>query len=267
MSQRMTRSDYLVVYLFIACMVVSLGTFFFGYKLGANQTIAKYEEIKINAAESKITSQGYSEQDLASFYHMVYQPFDHFWFELIQGAESKELSTLADKTYKQMSRFGVGEASPLLERGQAAALKSLRLYLEDDLKASHKARLEAQMLYYASIQQWEQKYVTKVKPQINLAQSPLSIQQWTKLTLHQKNLVVSQYLMKSSVKSAFLPQDLSTKVDTLIRSGEAKSLGIQDVNRAAKLLVATDSVKRDDFLKLKADLYPDTALPLIPFFQ
>jgi hypothetical protein len=289
MNHRMNRTDYIVVYFLIILMAASVGSFFFGLTMGQNQTAAKYEALAEETKPKKINSQAYTEQELASFYHTVYQPYDHFlqtlWADLdsSEGPPSlKSWEKQAEETLKQISAFSVSDKSSLLVNAQIGYIRSLKFFLEamdhesTNFKAlsqnqfyldSRKIGLKAQQHFYEAIMVWEQRFVTKKNPPASIEKSPFLLDNWNQLTLHQKNNVIAKELYSMHLDGHYKPQDVTVNLDALIRSGETKALPINDVPRAIKLLIAAQSIRNGDFVKHKEQWYSNESFPMIPFYQ
>jgi hypothetical protein len=289
MNNRLTRTDYLVVYFLIILMAASIGSFFFGLNIGQNRTVAKYETFAEQKKLKKVTSEAYTEQDLASFYHTVYRPYDLFfqplWKELESSQDlptSKSWKKLTEETLKQISAFSVSDKSPLLVNAQTGYIQSLKSLLEAldqssaDLRGllenqfyleSRKSRLKAQQDFFQAIMVWEQQYVTKKEPPESINASPFLLQNWGLLTLHQKNKVIARELYVMGLDKPYSPQDVTVNLDAFIRSGETKALSIKDVPRALKILSAAQSIRNGDFLNQKDQQYSKAAFPMIPFYR
>ncbi|PDO10162.1 MAG: hypothetical protein BLM47_08455 [Candidatus Reconcilbacillus cellulovorans] len=290
MNKRMSGSDYLFSLLFVFMLVCATGAFFFGYRLGVDRTVARLAPSPAPDVAAKPAA--YRQQDLVSFYHNVYEPFQTFvdrWFafqeELEAGSFSGksprpgDIADAARQAYQKIETFSVSSPSPLLEQAHVAYLKSLKLFLQtagssapagsasdEFLREAKRYALEAQRLYYASILKWEET-VHPVPAQELLEKTDLSFDDWAKLNLNAKNVYVAALMERNDHFLPVRPHDLTARVDELIRSDQPRKWNVSTVDRLAQLLVDTDAVRRDDFAQSKDRLYAGQLLPDLPFFR
>ncbi|AEI41307.1 hypothetical protein [Paenibacillus mucilaginosus] len=300
MQKRLSGSDYLYVVTFIFMLVVALGAFFLGLKLGQQKSDAKYEALIVKKNEEEHGFTAYHQQYLVSFYHTIYQPYREFhksWFEKTDDLQSgsidpagmvKELKKLADETYAVLGSKTMPDSSPMLKDAHTDYMRSLKLFSEGLGGLSSKAgsqshgeflksiagdaylneaknyALKAEKEYYGSIILWNQ----SVNPQfaaIDVSQN-LSLSDWNALPLNTKNDYAAQLMLSGKVFQAFTPQDLTIRIDEMASSGQAKNMGIGQVKQVMDMLVATEAVRPGDFLRGKDKRYGSETLPQLPFF-
>ncbi|WJH34229.1 hypothetical protein N6H14_30735 [Paenibacillus sp. CC-CFT747] len=126
MNKRLTRSDYLFALLFIFMLFCTLGAFFYGLKLGAERTEARYEQQRKAEETASKGLTAYHQSYLVSFYHTIYLPYKDFqnkWFQDLASIESdgssvdpssllKELAKLAEEKAKSVEAGSAPETSP-----------------------------------------------------------------------------------------------------------------------------------------------------------
>jgi len=302
MDRRLSRTDYLFVLIFIFMLVLSVGAFFFGLKLGQERSAAKYEALLFKQNEAAKGLPAYDQQYLVSYYHTIYEPYREFqqsWFDKINELEinrnadasaiMKDLGKLAKEKFDQISGKSMPDTSPLLKEGQQNAAKSLKLFhealasfqpkansmpanqlvkqLEQDafIIEAKKFAMTAQNNYYASIVKWNE----SENPQLKQADKskPLAIADWNALSLNAKNEYIANMLAQSNIFKPFTPQDLSVKIDEMISSGQSGKMNLSQVQGVMDILLATNAVVSGDFARNKARLYANENLPHIPFFQ
>lgn len=301
MNKRLSRYDYLFALTFIFMLVLALGTFFFGLRMGQERATAKYEELLFKKTEVQNGYSAYHQQYLVSYYHTIYQPYREFhmkWFEKMNELETnrssdasailKDLGLLAKEKYSELSNKSMPDSSPLLQEGLQNYLKSLKLFSEAlgniqgkanstpsyDLVAemnkdaylveAKKFSLSAQKDYYDSIIKWNLADNPQLK-QVDVSK-PLSLRDWTPLSLSMKNEYISNALLNGKLFKLYTPQDLSSRIDEMVSSGQSSKLNLADVQQVIDLLNATDAVRSGDFIRNKNRLYPNETLPQLPFF-
>ncbi|MFE5317136.1 hypothetical protein ACFQ88_00370 [Paenibacillus sp. NPDC056579] len=301
MDRSLNRTDYLFVLTFIFMLVLSVGTFFMGLKLGQERSAAKYEELFSKQNEAAKGYSAYHQQYLVSYYHTIYEPYREFqqsWFdkthelEINRSADAslilKDLGKLAKAKYDAVSSTSMPDSSPLLQQGQQNYAKSLKLFHEaltsfqakansipgsELVKAmnsdpyfteARKFALAAQSNYYESIVKWNE----SENPQFKHAgkDNPLAIAEWNTLSLNVKNLYIASKLAQDNVFKPFTPQDLSMKIDEMIASGQSGKMNLSQVQNVIDVLLATNAVGSGDFARNKTRWYANETLPQIPFF-
>lgn len=304
MEKRLTRSDFVFILVFIFMLIFALGAFFYGMKIGKDRTEAKYTDLLKQYEEKSQGLKAYHQSYLVSFYHTVYLPFREFnlkWEQNIgeienggSGSDSssliKELSKVADEQYTTMETQTMPETSPLLQEGHQNYLKSLKLFSQAANSLQSKANgmspsallaeidknayfveaenfaLTAQKNYYDAIVQWHQSQDSGVNPEA-IAKNELNFAEWNPLPLNLKNAAAASILAANRSFGAFTPQDVTLRVDEMIKSGQAKKLDASTVNQVVDILLGTHAVRQGDFISGKAKYYPNEVLPQLPFFS
>src|SRR5665647_3925777 len=97
-------------------LVVALGTFFFGLRMGQERATAKYEDLLFKKKEADNGYSAYHQQYLVSYYHTIYQPYREFhkkWFEKMNELEMNRSTNASDilKDLAQLSKDKYTELS------------------------------------------------------------------------------------------------------------------------------------------------------------
>ncbi|MFD0680958.1 MULTISPECIES: hypothetical protein [unclassified Paenibacillus] len=302
MNKRLSRTDYLFAIMFIFMLVLALGTFFFGLRMGQERATTKYEDLLFKKNEAANGYSAYHQQYLVSYYHTIYQPYREFhkkWFEKINELEQnrsadgalilKELSKMAKEKYDELSNKAMPDSSPLLQEAQQNYAKSLKLFhealntltarangmpgadlvtlMDKDVYLSEAKQfsLNSQKNYYESIIKWNEADNPQLKKvDVN---KPLLLADWSTLSLNVKNDYIAQSLATGKSFTSFTPQDLSVRIDEIIFSGQAKKMNLNEVHQVIGVLLATEAVRTGDFIRNKAKFYPTEVLPQLPFFS
>lgn len=301
MEKRLTRTDYLFAVTFIFMLVVAMGAFFFGLKMGQDRSSLKYEDLLNKQNEAAKSFTAYHQQYLVSFYHTIYQPYREFhkkWFEKTDELMTnrtadaslilKDLSKLAQESYDSLGSKSMPDSSPLLQEAHKDYMKSLKLFGEGLKSYSAKANgipaaeliaqlqadpylgeaktfaLKAEKSYYESIDKW----YTTINPQFKPVDvtKPLSLNDWKSQSLNMKNEYVAQLMLGNKLFKPFTPQDLTSRIDEMIQSGQAQKMNLNDVGQVVDVLMATDAVRKSDFIHNKDKYYGKETLPQLPFF-
>ena len=297
------RTDIGYTLMFLLMLIVGIGAFFYGVKIGTERTLDSLPSARGAADEdSPAAITAYQQQDLVSFYHTVFLPYREFqnlWFSTADrwagnpsadlASSLRELSKEAGAKYEAIQNAYVSPASPLLVSAQTDYLRSLKLFMEsfgsmaksaetmtpDELAAALEAdaffrngrsyALSAQNRYYAAMLKWG----ATVNPEIPgdfQSSGDMELTEWQKLPLIIKNKIAADYLSDHGLFAAFLPHDLTARIDEFVRSGQAEKMNQTTVVAVADLLTGTNAVRSGDYLRAKAKLYPDELLPLLPLF-
>lgn len=303
MEKRLTRTELLFSFGFLFMLVVAVGAFFYGVQIGSDKTESKFiEQTKHLSSTKEGVVTAYQQQDLVSFYHTVFLPYREFqneWFASLHKMSSqqlsdsssamKELSSLAKQKYKEAEHATVPKTSPLLEEAQLQFLKGLKMFQEaadrgavsaKELSAAElvaalkqdayylegvKHTMAGQQNYYDAMLKW----ASSVNPNIpsNYANPDvLEIATWKALPLVIKNKLMAEQLNVRKQLASFYPQDLTTRVDEFILSGQASKMKMKTVDAIVDLLINTEAVRYGDFSGSKAQLYTKDLLPQLPFF-
>lgn len=300
MEKRLTRTDYLFAVTFIFMLVVALGAFFFGLKLGQERSALKYEELIAEQQDKEKGFAAYHQQYLVSFYHTIYQPYREFhkkWFDKMDELQTnssadaslimKDLAKLAQETYDGLGNKSTPDSSPLLQEAHKNYMRSLKLFSEslssyqskanampgsqlysqlesdDFLDEAKNYALRAEKEYYEAIVKWNESVNEQFKP-IDVTK-PVSMNDWSALGLNMKNEYIAQMMMTSKWFKAFTPQDLTVRIDEMIRSGQSQNLNLYEIAGIVDVLIATNAVRPGDFLRYKHK-YANETLPQLPFF-
>lgn len=303
MEKRLTRTEMLFSLGFLFMLIVAVGSFFYGVKVGSDKTEAKFIENTKSLSGSKTTQIGsYQQQELVSFYHTVFLPYREFqteWFDTMHKLSSsqisdvssalKELASMADQKYAEAEQAAVSNSSPLLQTAQLDFLKSLKMFSENagraadsskDLEAGAlikalekdpyyvdgvKFALSGQQNYYNSMQKWGASVDPNI-PSSYSSSTSISIKTWSTLPLTIKNKLMADELTTRKLLAPFYPQDLTARVDQFIGSGQASNMNKKTIASVVDLLIRTDAVRQGDFAESKAELYTKQLLPQLPFF-
>ncbi|MFC0214895.1 hypothetical protein ACFFK0_21025 [Paenibacillus chartarius] len=302
MEKRLTRTDYLFALLFIVMLVAIVGSFFFGMRTGQNQIEAKYQKLLAPKPDAAKEPGAYEQQVLVSFYHTIYSPYMEFerkWFQAMNdielnsttidsAAQLRELGKIASSQYDSLQAKPVPATSPLLVEAQQNYMKGLKLFGQAASEMTSSANtmkgaeliaaleknsfytqardfvLLAQNNYYDSIVKWYESIDTNYKPVD--AGKKLTLDEWGQLSLISKNDYIAAMMLNQKWFRPFKPQDLALRIDEFIAGGQAKQLGVNDVQQAVQLMISTNAVRSGDFIRGKTKYYGGETLPQLPFF-
>ncbi|MCD9021240.1 hypothetical protein [Cohnella silvisoli] len=302
MEKRLNRSDLMFSLAFLLMLVIAVGAFFYGVKVGSSRVEAQYAAEQVPESSASAPPSAYQQQDLVSFYHTVflsYREFQNDWFAAQdkwlsdptadRSASMKELSKSAQKKYDAIKGVYVPPISPQLKNAQTSYLKSLKLFKESFSSLADKANegtaeivmnrlygdsffkegrvqsLVAQREYYSSMLKWAESVNSDV-PGDYVSPEILPIAKWKTLPLIVKIKVASDYMSNQMIMSSFLPHDLTARVDQFISSGQADKRKVKSFNAIAELLTSTEAVRNGDFIEMKSRFYENAQLPQLPFF-
>ncbi|WP_336786802.1 hypothetical protein [Paenibacillus sp. MMO-177] len=286
---------------FVFMLVCAVGAFFYGVKLGTSKTETKYEMKELQAAAVQ-TSSPYQQQDLVSFYHTVflsYREFQSEWdaamddFAKGQGGSAssklKDLAELARSKSTVASSFDM-QKSTLLGDAQTNYIRSLEQFEQASKAAASSAKstgvaklqssierlgsyqlavkqaLAAQQAYYAAMMKWGATVEPNVPTNYTMPKV-IEIKTWSSLPLVVKNKLMADLLAKREQLTAFYPQDLTSRIDDFIASGQPAKLNLKSVSAIADLLIDTEAVRSGDFTENHSKLYGNDLLPQLPFFS
>ncbi len=276
------------------------GGFLYGYKMGADNTAAKYAE-KLNA-ETKVDTDliAYDQDHLVTFYYTVFSPFRSFqiaWFSNYESIRQKQksiddllaLSSQAGDAVEQLTRLRVPSSSPLLVSAQSSYLKSLTLFqqLLNDFRSNEGESsaaalkrlqqsaelgvaidyaLQAQRDYFLAIVKWNQQELeTPVSGVNEIGGDKIGIALWKQMNLNVKNAVSANYLWKNKLFGLYMPQDLTVGVEELREAGTSAKLStVQD---AMKSLLDNNAVRKGDFIRKRSIYFDNEFLPGVLFFK
>lgn len=302
MEKRLNRSDLMFSLAFILMLIIAVGAFFYGVKVGSERVEAQYMSEEEPVTASSAPPSAYQQQDLVSFYHTVFLPYREFqnaWFAAQdkwlaeptadRAASFKELAKSAQQKYDSIKGANVSQISTKLTDAQTSYLKSLKLFKEsftslassanegtaamvldkmnDDsfFKEARLHSLTAQDEYYSSMLLWAESVNSDIPGNF---ESPeiLSTSIWKDLPLIIKVKVTSDYMSDQLIFSNFMPHDLTARIDQFIRSGQADKRKVKSFSAIAELLTSTEAVRNGDFIQMKSRFYENEQLPQLPFF-
>lgn len=301
MEKRLSRTEMLFSLGFLFMLVLAVAAFFYGVKVGAEKTETKYQPMKhLQGDANQVTA--YQQQDLVSFYHTVFLPqreFQNEWHASLNRLRTgqatnpkstfKDLEKLASEKYAQAGEAAMPALSPLLVQSQVNAMKSLKLFEQTAARmASSTNNNQAQLLlkeladdafyqqaiqhaglgqqqYYDAMLKWSASMNAEIPSDYEMPQV-MEIGVWKQLPLTVKNKLMADQLAARNVLPNYYPQDLSTRVDEFIATGEAARMKIRTVTAVVDLLLGTKAVRSGDFAASKATLYSKELLPQLPFF-
>lgn len=304
MTKRLKKSEFILTYMIIITLACFVGGFFLGagYMKGKihSEQVAATEAVKEQAKKEQLLKEQklYKEQDFVRFYYGVYAPAlevknAHFnTLENLSGKSEKEqlsllkeLIDLAENKLQAVEKDIALATSPLLAQAQSGYAQSLRTYLDGieqivsaknsnamspetiqaQLTLFTNSWLKAQSDLYKSIAIWESAYVTKRSLPKELPSNVTAVQ-WNTFPFHYRTYIAAEYLASLRLFQAFNPEDLTARLDLLLKSNEAKTLGIKDVPAAIRVLQATDAVRVGDFKNNRVKLYTDLRVPEMPMY-
>lgn len=301
-SKRSSRFEVFYVLGFLFTLIVAFGTFFLGFRMGVNQTEDKYASLK-NSTIVMESDASYNQQDLVSFYYVVYQPYLQFKSDylirmdalgnngnrLSDNVSLKEIRESAQDKYDLISTYSISGNSPLLKQAQNDILKSLKLFDEgldrnisiignkegvllansvtsDEFTTSAiNYGLQAQNKFYTSIMKWAAKGDQNIPEEYTFSKDT-TVKQWNNYSLTLKNKAISDIMLSNNLYVSYMPQDLTAKIDQMIASGKAEALNLNSVYGIAQIVTETGAVQNRDFIKWKSTYYANEPLPNLPFF-
>ncbi|TFE29958.1 hypothetical protein [Cohnella luojiensis] len=302
MEKRLNRSDLIFSLAFLLMLIIAVGAFFYGVKVGSDRTEARYATAEVSELAATPEPNAYQQQDLVSFYHTVflsYREFQNDWFAAQEkwlsestadrSSSMKELAKSAQNKYDAIKAVYVPPISPQLKSSQTSYLKSLKLFKEGFSLLAATANegtaqmtmdkvndnsyykeglahsLDAQKEYYNSMLKWAASVDSDIPGEYDRP-DVLTIAKWKTLPLIVKIKVSSDYLSEQAQLADFLPHDLTARIDQFIGSGQADKRKVKSFNAIAELLTSTEAVRSGDFIGMKSRIYESDQLPQLPFF-
>lgn len=304
MDKRITKTDYLLMFLILFILIGALAAFFYGVKVGKDKTTEKYEHMLAEKEEIAKELTAYHQQYLVSFYHTIYLPYRDFqkkWFSRMEALElqsgsvdprdvMKELGKYADEKFEEIESMSMPASSPLLQESHDNYLKSLKLFGEATDRFSTKIGvlqgseltnaiskdaffaeaqgfgLVAQNKYYSSIVGWNETVQADLPATQLTAKDNLSFKEWGQLNLNLKNQYVTRIMELSDYYKPYYPHDLTIRIDEMILDGHAERLKLTSIKPIIEMLVDTDAVRSGDYLRRNQKFYKGETLPQLPFF-
>jgi hypothetical protein len=302
MEKRLTTTAMLFSVGFVFMLVIAVAAFFYGIQLGTDKTEARYQAEANAASGAAVSSTPYQQQDLVSFYHNVFLPYREFqneWFNAVTKlnkgktndatATFKELSELAEAKSKEAGNVNL-QTSPLLAEAQISYIRSLKLFHEAAQKVATSAKtiggnelvtqidkeksyqsatqfsLSAQQAYYSAMLKWAAAVNLDI-PADYKSPTMLELNKWLELPLVVKNKLMAEQLASRMKLTAYYPQDLTSRVDDFVMSGQSAKMKLHTLSAVVDLLINTEAVRSGDFIANKERLYKQALLPLLPFFE
>ncbi|RKP57089.1 hypothetical protein D7Z26_03645 [Cohnella endophytica] len=302
MEKRLNRSDLIFSLAFILMLIIAVGAFFYGVRVGTDRVEAKYAAAETPESSATPQPNAYQQQDLVSFYHTVFLPYREFQNDWLKAqdkwlsdptadraASMKDLAKSAQHKYDAIKKVQVSSISQQLKDSQTNYLKSLKLFNESFSKLAASANqgtgqlvldkvnadsyykngltyfLSAQKQYFGSMLKWAESIDPNITGDYENSET-LTISKWKTLPLVVKMKVASDYLSSQTQLVDFLPHDLTARVDQFIVSGQADKRKIISFNAIAELLMSTGAVRSGDFISMKSRYYENEQLPQLPFF-
>ncbi|XID94230.1 hypothetical protein ACF3MZ_06825 [Paenibacillaceae bacterium WGS1546] len=303
MDKRLNRSDLMFSLAFLLMLVIAIGAFFYGVKVGTDRAEAKHAALQPRVADAEAPPSAYQQQDLVSFYHTVflsYREFHDDWLDARnkwlsdpsadRSSSMKELAKIAKRKYEEVQSVYIAPISPQLINAQTDYLKSLKLFEESFASLASSANestaaktlekiesdsffkegklhsLNAQKEYYDSMLRWAGSVDMDVPVDYD-SPDVLAIAEWNTLPLIVKLKVASDYMSEQGELTDYLPHDLTAKIDQFIQSGQADKRKVKSVNAVAELLTSTEAVGAGYFNEVKSRFYANEHLPQLPFFS
>jgi hypothetical protein len=303
MSNRLTKTDFIVVYM----ILFSISFFIVGFFLGANIGKSKMEEEfakyldkndEVETDDSKALK--YSHTDFVSYYYDVYLPFKEFrksYLNFYHQVSTQNIDQLAATTEMrkslkeiktQLSEVSVPDSSPLLQQSHQEYLSALlafesglqkllaseserakqfqKLIVElDEFEKGEKHWLHGQSLFYEAVILWESFYVTKEAPV--LLEKPLhfTLNQWKDLSFHKKNELIAKTIEEQNILGYFNPEDVLVYLETLTAHDD-QAHQLHNVSEAIKFLVASGSIRAGEFVE-RIDRFEAVSSPTIPLYS
>ena len=305
MTKRLNKSEFMMAYMIIITLACGVGGFFFGAhymktKIEAEQAAVLEAKQKEAEKEKLLREQKlYSEQDFIRFYYAVYAPVlemkqTHFntmekWGQMSKKEQSeslKQLVKMAEQTKKELEKNVPLPTSPLLIQAHNLFTDSVRAYLDsmEHVRSDQNSNaltpteiaarmtlfnnnwLTAQERVYHSFAVWESAYVTK-QPLPKELPSSVSTAEWKQYPFHFRTYLAAASMSAGKQWQNYNPEDLTARLDMLVSSNDAQTLGIKDFASAVKLVNATDAVHAGDFKELNGRLYSVLKAPEIPLYR
>lgn len=300
MNKSLSRSEMLISLGFLFMLVCAVGAFFFGVEVGKNRTTTQLEASK-ESADKKPVSGTLQQQDLVSFYHTVFMPYREFqneWINVVENANTKQttdlptelkrLASLSQKTYDEISAVSMPASTPL-EQSQQQLLKSVASFQtvskrlssskdseavaqvlaamrkDADYKLAVSKSLQGQQSYYNAMVQWARSINAEI-PQAKGLPDTMKTTYWSSLPLIVKNKLSADLIAAAGTVVSYYPQDLTSRIDEFISTGQADKLKYDLIGPITELLIDTRAVRSGDFKSSMVGQYSKQLLPQLPFF-
>ena len=306
MTKRLSRQEYLVIYMIILSFACLIGGFF----LGASVVQSKMNEQinQLQQANNQMQQNDqlikekklYREQDFTSYYYGFYQPIESFkedYFLYVANLQGKTIEgqkkhhqdflKIIQAKLKQLEPAIVSTTSPLLVDAKAEYIASLQTLktsiqkvIDDPQGNTYTAQdIAAQRHLQAFTTKWleaqkKMYHAIALWEQIYVLQhsisevdiSSVSEDNWDRLPFHYRNYLSARYMQNMHVLPQFVPHDVTAKIDLIRKKKEFESRGWQNIAIGVNVLIASNSVQAGDFSNLNKSLYPVLKLPEMPLF-
>ncbi|MDF2682047.1 MAG: hypothetical protein K0R47_3237 [Brevibacillus sp.] len=305
MTKRLKKSEFMMAYMIIISLACAVGGFFFGAhymkaQIESERTAALEAEQKEAAKDKLLREQKlYNEQDFIRFHYAVYAPLLEFrqahfdvmakWTAMDKQEQSdslKQLTKQAEQTLKALEKNVPLPTSPMLVQAHSNFTNSVRAYLDSmeqvrsdqnsnaltpaaitaRLSLFQNSWLTAQEMLYHSFAAWESAYVVK-QPLPKSLPHTVSTGQWKQYPFHYRTYLAAAAMSADKQWKSYSPEDVTARIDKLVATNEAQSLGISDVTSAVRLLNATDAIHPGDFKQMSGGLYSQLQAPEIPLYK
>jgi hypothetical protein len=145
MSTRLTKKDFVIVYVILFIIASFISGFFLGAKVGKDKAEEEFNLLlgDNNPSKKKAADQlSYSHTDFSSYYYQIYLPFNEFRKAYLHFhnqmntiskkddaiSASKEIQDEVEKVRKKLESTGVPNSSPLLQKSHKEYLSALQAY-------------------------------------------------------------------------------------------------------------------------------------------
>lgn len=301
-KNRLTKSDFFAVYAILISLSIFMIGFFLGAKVGQNKAEENFEQYvqQFDPQDSKSGQLQYSHTDFVTYYYNAYLPFKAFRKEYLNQYHQlaredslqtvqknlKELQKLASDVQEEIQNANFPESSPLLHSSIEEYIFALQAIKEGlstlstldgsvelvitgwteskPFSTGHQHWLTAQTRFYEALVAWNHLYVEQTTPQFIDHPQSYTLRQWEDLGFHQKNELVAKILEANGILSYFNPEDVQVYLDTYA-SQQTSSVPIQTVQDAIEFLVASNSIRQEEFIEHYSDYAPVDSPP-IPLF-
>jgi hypothetical protein len=303
MSNRLNKTDFLAVYLFLLIIAFFIGGFFLGAKVAQQKASVEFARyVTENDGKDEDTERlKYSHTDFASYYYNIYLPTNEFREHYLlfsqqlkqsapendQKAMTTDLRKVIKKTKIELNKTSMPNSSPLLQKAQETFLSSLNAYeigigeivdngnmntkqitktlnTHSQFKQAEEHWLQAQSLFYEAVVLWDSFYVTKETPALLEKPELYTLNQWNNLRFHQKSELIAKLMFQKRIISSFNPEDTVVYLDSLAASGSSSQ--VDKVSDAVDFLLATGAIRQGEFIN-RIEQYSEVLFPMIPLFS
>jgi hypothetical protein len=294
----------IIIVVFLSAISFLLGAYF-QRTLIENEVIelrAQIEEI-LGPKKEETPIPQYTEPDFAIYYYQVLEPMQNylqkrneFMYKIKESKTKKEqLGLVTDwrdlnnETFTTLRKTILKKDSILLYQSFLYLAKGLKHDTDGfkeifkpkspyknpkegiekfaGFKLADEAFLINQVLLYESIINWQELYAIKKPASTLINKNNLTLNEWKKLTINEKNFFVAKILREQKTLRPYRPEDVSIRIDTYLDSGLEKNPDATTVLDLFNFLKAADSFNQGDFLQRSDGKYPDKHLLMLPLFR